>query len=173
MTRFTAALALFLVPATAFALNPGDKATPFRLEDSKGTPYTLKSFGEPVLVVWYEGKNSKEQNRWIKDKLKELRDAGKLTDKKYRSLGIANFQETAVPNAIIAMVIRSEIKKTGALILCDRDGGMMKKWGFRNGRSNIYVFDKDRNLVWKTSGPLDKRRGMQLIKLIQRLHRQS
>lgn len=173
MIRMAAVLALVLTPTAAFALNPGDKATRFRLEDSQGKAHTLKSFPEPVFVVWYEGKNSKEQNRWIKDKLKELRDGGKLTDKKYRSIGIANFQETAVPNAIIAMVIRSEIKKTGAIILCDRDGGMMKNWGFRNGRSNIYVFDKNRTLVWKTSGPLDKRRGMQLIRLILRLHKQS
>ena len=173
MTRIAAFLALVLVPTSAFALDPGDKATPFSLEDSQGKTYTLRSFPEAVFVVWYEGKNSKEQNRWIKDKLKSLRDAGKLTDKKYRSIGIANFQETAVPNAIIAMVIRKEIKKTGAIILCDRDGGMMKKWGFRNGRSNIYVFNKDRNLVWKTSGPLDKNRGMQLIRLVMRLHRQS
>lgn len=173
MKRIALVLAICMAPATAFALNPGDKATPFSLEDSRGKSYRLKDFTEPVFVVWYEGKNSKEQNRWLKDELKRMRDAGKLSDKKYRSIGIANFQETAVPNFIIASVIRSEIKKTGAIILCDRDGGMMKRWGFRNGRSNIYVFDKDRRLVWKTSGPLDKRRGNQLIRLIQRLHRQS
>lgn len=172
MKRIALALTILLAPSTAFALNPGDKATPFNLEDAKGKAYSLKDFREPVFVVWYEGKNSKEQNRWIKNKLKALRDGGKLTDKKYRSIGIANFQETAVPNVIIAAVIRSEIKKTGAIILCDRDGSMMRKWGFRNGRSNIYVFDKDRRLVWKTSGPLTQKRGNQLIRLILRLHRQ-
>jgi hypothetical protein len=49
---------------------------------------------------------------------------------------------------------------------------MMKKWGFRNGRSNIYVLDKTRKLRWRSSGPLNKRRGNQLIRFIIRLTRQ-
>ena len=171
MIRIALALSILLTPSAAWALNVGQKAPGFTLKDSQGKVYRFKDFTEPVLVFWYEGKNSKEQNRWIKDKLKVLRKRGKLSDTKYRSVGIANFQETWVPNSVIAMVIRSEIKKTGAIILCDRDGRMMKQWGFRNGRSNIYVFDKNRHLVWKTSGPLNKRRGKQLIRLILRLSR--
>jgi predicted transcriptional regulator len=171
MTRIALALSILLAASTAWAINVGDKAPGFTLKDSKGKTYHFKDFKEPVLVFWYEGKNSKEQNRWIKNALKRLRKAGKLPKSKYRSVGIANFQETWVPNSIIAAVIRSEIKKTGATILCDRTGKMMKKWGFRNGRSNIYVFDKNRNLVWKTSGPLNKRRGKQLIRLVVRLTR--
>jgi hypothetical protein len=172
MTRIALALAILLTPTAAWAINVGDKAVPFTLKDSKGKVFRFKDFTQPVLVFWYEGKNSKEQNRWIKDKLKALRKSGRLPEAKYRSIGIANFQETWVANAIIAMVIRSEIKKTGATILCDRDGRMMKKWGFRNGRSNIYVFEKGR-LIWKTSGPLDKRRGRQLIRLVIRLVRRN
>lgn len=171
MRRVAFVLSLVIAAPSAYALNVGNKATPFTLKDSKGKTYRMRDFREPVLVFWYEGKNSKEQNRWIKNKLKALRTAGKLPESKYRSVGIANFQETAVPNFIIAAVIRSEIKKTGAVILCDRDGHMMRDWGFRNGRSNIYVFDRSRTLVWKTSGPLSKRRGRQLIRLIIRLSR--
>lgn len=172
-TRIALALCILLVPSAAMArgLKVGDKATDFSLKDSKGTTYTLASFKTNVFVAWYEGKNSKEQNRWIKNKLKKLRDAGKLKPATYTSIGIANFQETAVPNFIINMVIKSEIKKTGAVILCDRTGKMMKHWGFRNGRSNIYVFDKNRRLRWKTSGPLSKKMGNRLIRMIKRLQR--
>jgi hypothetical protein len=49
---------------------------------------------------------------------------------------------------------------------------MMKLWGFRNGRSNLYVFGPDRRLLWKTSGPLDQKRGAQLIRFIIRQTRQ-
>jgi predicted transcriptional regulator len=154
------------------AVKQGAKVPSFTLKDSKGKTYTLKSFKEPVLVFWYEGKNSKEQNRWIKKKLKKLVKEGKLSEKKYRSVGIANFQETAVPNFLVNAVIKSEIKKTGAVILCDRNGKMMKKWGFRNGRSNIYVLDKKRRLRWRSSGSLSKRRGNQLIRFILRLTKQ-
>lgn len=173
MTRIALALCILLIPSAAMArgLKVGDKATNFSLKDSRGKTYTLASFKTNVFVAWYEGKNSKEQNRWIKDKLKAMRKAGKLKDATYTSIGIANFQETAVPNFIINMVIKSEIKKTGAIILCDRTGKMMKHWGFRNGRSNIYVFDKQRRLRWKTSGPLGKKIGNRLIRMIRRLQR--
>ena len=173
ITRIALALCILAVPSAASAqgLKVGSKATDFSLKDSRGKTYTLASFKTNVFVVWYEGKNSKEQNRWIKDKLKKLRSAGRLKDATYTSIGIANFQETAVPNFIINMVIKSEIKKTGAVILCDRTGHMMKHWGFRNGRSNIYVFDKKRRLRWKTSGPLSKKIGNRLIRMIRRLQK--
>ncbi|MFH2010842.1 MAG: hypothetical protein ABI333_29845 [bacterium] len=173
MTRIGLALCILMAPSAASAkvLKVGDKATDFTLKDSRGKVYTLASFKKRVLVMWYEGKNSKEQNRWIKDKLKKLRDTGVIKEALYQSVGIANFQETAVPNFLINMVIKSEIKKTGAIILCDRTGHMMQHWGFRNGRSNIYIFDKDRRLRFKVSGPQSKRSGNRLIRLIKRLQR--
>ncbi|MCD6497956.1 MAG: hypothetical protein J7M25_06560 [Deltaproteobacteria bacterium] len=155
------------------AVGVGQKLPNFVLPDIKGHSHSLKSFSQPVLVIWYEGKNSKEQNRWIKNKLKRLHKQGPLNDKVYRSVGIANYQETAVPNFIISAVIRSEAKKTGALVLCDKKGIMMKRWGFRNGRSNIYVLDKGRRLRWRSSGKLNKRRGNQLIRFIIRLTHQN
>jgi predicted transcriptional regulator len=173
MTRIALALTILLIPTSAMAgsLKVGDKATNFNLKNSRGKAYTMASFTTNVLVVWYEGKNSKEQNRWIKNKLKKQRAAGKLKAATYTSIGIANFQETAVPNFIINMVIKKEMKKTGSIILCDRTGKMMKLWGFRNGRSNIFVFDKQRRLRWKTSGPLSKKVGNRLIRMIRRLQR--
>ena len=157
---------------SARAVKMGRKVPNFRLKDSKGKSYTLKSFKENVIAIWYEGKNSKEQNRWLKVKIKKMYDKNIIPKKKFRSVGIANFQETAVPNFIIKAVIKSEARKTGAIILCDKTGIMMKKWGFRNGRSNIYLLDKKRRLRWRSSGPLTKRRGNQLIRFILRLTRQ-
>ena len=174
MKRIALALCiLFAFPAAASAkvLKVGQKATNFSLKDSKGKTYTLHSFKKKVLVFWYEGKNSKEQNRWLKNKLKKLRNKGIIKKHLYESVGIANFQETAVPNFLINMVIKSEIKKTGAIILCDRTGVMMKKWGFRNGRSNIYIFDKNRRLRLKVSGPQSRKSGNRIIRLIKRLQR--
>lgn len=168
-------MGLFVVSAlalTAHAVKIGVKVPGFRLKDSKGKAFSLSDFKEPVLAIWYEGKNSKEQNRWLKVKIKKMWDKNIIPQKKFRSVGIANFQETAVPNFIINAVIKSEIRKTGAIILCDRTGAMMKKWGFRNGRSNIYLLDKQRRLRWRSSGPLNQRRGNQLIRFIQRLTRQ-
>jgi len=168
-----AGLMVFALEGHSAAVGVGQKLPNFTLPDAKGHSHSMKNFRQSVLVIWYEGKNSKEQNRWIKNKLKRLHKQGVLNDKVYRSVGIANYQETAVPNFIISAVIRSEAKKTGALILCDKTGVMMKRWGFRNGRSNIYVLDKGRRLRWRSSGKLNKRRGNQLIRFIIRLTHQN
>jgi predicted transcriptional regulator len=65
--------------------------------------------------------------------------------------------------------VKKAAKKTPALLLMDEDGRMQKKWGFRNGRSNIYVLDKKRRLRWRTSGKLSQKRGNQLIRFVYRL----
>jgi len=172
MLRLLVIAAFLTVSTPVMAAKVGQKVPNFNLKDSKGTDFTLHSFKKKVLFFWYEGKNSKEQNRWLKNRLKKIYDTNQINSKLWESIGIANFQETAVPNFIINMVIKSEMKKTNATILCDRTGEMMQKWGFRNGRSNIYLLDKTRRLRWKTSGPLSKKQGKRLIRLLRRLTKQ-
>ncbi len=172
MLRLLVIAGLLTLSTPALAVRVGQKVPNFHLKDSKGKSYTLRSFKKKVLFVWYEGKNSKEQNRWLKNRLRKIYDTNKIPSSLWESVGIANFQETAVPNFIINMVIKSEMKRTKAPILCDRTGKMMKLWGFRNGRSNIYLLDKNRRLRWKTSGPLSKKQGRRLIRLLRRLTRQ-
>lgn len=172
MARVTALLLFLLYPTVALALNVGDKAPSFTLKTPHGKVYTLQSFKKRIFTIWYEGPKSVDQNRWLKKLFRKARVKRKLKQTHYDSIGIANFQESAVPNFIINSVIKREIKKNpGLMVLCDRDGRMMKRYGFRNGRSNIFVFDKSRRLIWKSSGPLSKRRGRQLLRFIIRITR--
>jgi predicted transcriptional regulator len=154
--------------APAQALEVGDRAPDFSLPDVNGKIHTLASFQKRIVAIWYEGKSSFHQNTWLNAKLRELRDAGQLPYRHYQPMGIANYQETAVPNAVIDLMIRREARRLGSLVLCDKTGVMMRTWGFRNGRSNIYVLDADRRLVWKSSGPLEQRRARQFIRFLQR-----
>lgn len=166
-------LAVALTVATpALAQRVGQKVPGFRLPDSHGKVYTLATFKKKVLLVWYEGAKSKEQNRWLKVRLKKIYDTNRIPSRLWRSIGIANFQEHWAANFIINAMIKREARVTNSLILCDRSGKMMRTWGFRNGRSNIYMLDHNRVLRWKSSGPLTKRRGRQLIRLLRRLTRE-
>jgi predicted transcriptional regulator len=172
MLRALCLMAALTVATPALATKVGQKVPSFRLKDSSGKVYTLGSFKKKVLIFWYEGAKSKEQNRWLKKLLKKIYDKNRISSAKWESIGIANFQEHWAPNSLIAHMIKKEAEETKALILCDRSGKMMKKWGFRNGRSNIFMLDKNRVLRWKSSGPLTKRRGRQLIRLLKRLTRE-
>ncbi|MFH2008028.1 MAG: hypothetical protein ABI333_15705 [bacterium] len=171
VTRTSAALLLLLVPSSAQGLEVGEKAREFSLKDPYGKVHTLGSFKKRIFEIWYEGKSSVSQNKWLKDRLRRLRKAGIITKKNYDSIGIANFMETAIPNAIIDIFIKIAAKKDDVTVLCDRDGAMQRLYGLRNGRSNILVFNEKRRLIWKSSGPLTRRRAKQFIRLIRRITR--
>ncbi len=172
MTRILLIAMLVAAPATAQALEVGQKAPYFKLKTPNGKVYTLRSFKKRIFTIWYEGPKSVEQNRWLKKLFRKARVKGKLKQTHYDSIGIGNYMESAVPNAIINMVIKREIRKNpGLLVLVDRDGSLRKLYGFRNGRSNIFVFDQNRRLIWKSSGPLTRKRGKQLLRMIIRLTR--
>ena len=163
---------LTLLGSPAQALEVGDQATDFSLPDASGKVHTLRSFREKrIFEVWYEGKNSRGQNQWLQDEIRVLRRAGKITDRNYRSIGIANYRETAIPNFLMSVFLRQAVKRDRITVLIDRDATMQRLWGFRNGRSNIYVFDETRRLIWKSSGPLSRPRGRQFIRFILRVTR--
>ncbi|MFH2006931.1 MAG: hypothetical protein ABI333_10140 [bacterium] len=171
MRRVALIIGLILAPAQAWAMNPGEIATAFRLVDAHGRPHRLGSFQTRILVVWYEGPQSHTQNQWVKNRLVQLQRLGKLDSRSYESIGIVNFHESALPSSIITRAIREHTRSSRVTILLDRDGRMRRQWGFLNGRSNVYVFDGRRRLIWKTSGPLTQRLGRQLIRMLVRLSR--
>lgn len=162
-------LALSLLAAADPPVKIGKKVPNFKLESAFGKTYTLKSFSEPVLVFYYEGRDTRWDNQWIKERLGKMLKTKKIDPKKLRLIGIVNFQEVPAPAFLVRPHVKKAAKKTPALLLMDEDGRMQKKWGFRNGRSNIYVLDKKRRLRWRTSGKLSQKRGNQLIRFVYRL----
>ncbi len=157
-----------VLPSTAEAVNVGERAVGFCLKDAHGRTHRLSSFSRRILVVWYEGVISRHQNQWVKRRLAELQRTGKLKGRNYESVGIVNFHETALPGAMIVSAIREHTRSSPVRVLLDRDGVVRRRWGFFNGRSNIYVFDAKRRLIWRSSGPLTRRLGRQLVRMIVR-----
>lgn len=159
---------LLLMPRVAGAVNVGEQAADFCLKDAHGRVHRLASFHKRILVVWYEGVSSRHQNQWIKRLLAEQQRSGKLNEQNYASVGIANFHESALPEALLVSAIRTHTRSSSVRILLDRDGTLRRAWGFHNGRSNIYVLDGRRRVIWRSSGPLTRRLGRQLVRMIVR-----
>jgi len=170
-TWIAAALLLVVAPSTAYGLRVGDKAKKFRLKDADGKVHTLASFKKRIFTIWYEGKTSVSQNEWLKSRIRKLRKLGRITTKNYDSIGIANYMETAIPNAILDIFVKMAAKRDKVTVLVDPNGVMQRLYGLRNGRSNIMVFNQKRRLIWKSSGPLTRRRAKQFIRLIRRITR--
>lgn len=162
---------VLLVPDTAAAVNVGDRASGFCLKDARGRNHLLSSFRKRILVVWYEGVKSRHQNQWVKRRLAELQRAGKLKERNYESVGIVNFHESTLPEALIVSAVRQHTRSSSVRILLDRNGELRRAWGLHHGRSNIYVFDARRRLIWRSSGPLTRRLARQLVRMIVRRSR--
>ena len=159
---------LVLLPSAASAVSVGDQAQSFCLKDAHGGTQRLSSFRKRILVVWYEGVKSRLQNVWVKRRLAELKRVGKLREQNYESVGIANFDESALPGALIVSAIRQHTQSSTVQILLDREGVFRRAWGLHHGRSNIYVLDARRRVIWRSSGPLTPRLGRQLVRMIVR-----
>ncbi|MDY0002137.1 MAG: hypothetical protein RBU30_12640 [Polyangia bacterium] len=165
------AASVLLMAPPARAINVGERAKPFRLQGHDGKWYTLSSFTKRILVMFYEGTKSMEQNARFKDKFTAMYRAGTIKQKNFHKIGFANYMESGIPNVVFDLFIAREMRKKypGELVLRDRDGTMMRTYGMRNGRSNIYVFNQQRELIWKSSGPLTQKRAEQLLRLLRRI----
>ncbi len=137
-------------------------------KDSTGKTHWLTDYKEPVLMLVYAGKNTADTNVKAHDALKkdkELKKGGKY-NKLFRAFGIANYQETWVPNWIISMIIARKIRKYKVIIWNDKDncfsgkgkssdcmGGKKRKL-FRDGKQNSTFLYKRyfvRNFVGKVN----------------------
>ncbi len=173
LTTACLAAAVLLSATPARALNVGDKAKPFRLQGHDGKWYTLASFKRPYLILFYEGTKSMHQNDWFKKRFTAWYRSGRISRKKIAKIGFANYQESAIPNAVFDLFIKRQMEKNypGELVLRDRNGTMMRLYGMRNGRSNIFVLDRQRRLIWKSSGPMTRKTAKRLLRLLRRLSR--
>ncbi len=168
LSILTLLLSAIAIPGTAHALEVGEKAPDFELSDAHGRTFRLSSFKRKILTVFYEGSTSRGQNAWLKAQYRQLRRSGKIDRRLVQTIAVANFKESALPDSVIRAAIRfrTDKKKT---VLLDEHGHLMRKWGLRNGRSNIYVFDQERRLVWKSTGPLTKAQARRFLRFLRRL----
>ena len=169
MIRIAILVTALTLPSTAWAINVGEKAPDFRLKDANGKEYRLSSFKRKILTVFYEGSQSRNQNKWLKQKYKQLRLNGRINRSHIETIAIANFRESPLPNAVVRTAIRLKVSGTKKTVLLDETGKLQQQWGFRNGRSNIYVFDQNRRLIWKSSGPMTKKRARQFLRFLRRM----
>ncbi len=160
-------LLLWNVSHASADLQVGDRAANFILTDSLGNDYTLNSpnFRGRVLYINYSDISSKDMNKHVDDSLKA--DAGIDRKRSYVGLGIANMKASVVPDFIIASVIKSKQRETGATILLDDNYIILNNWGLKNKVSNVIVLDKSRICRYIYKGRLPAEEVTKLIKIVK------
>lgn len=116
-------------------LDPNDRTTKI--------PYV----GEKVLMIVYTDPDVKDVNDPLSNSIK----AKNFDPSSYAAIGVANCEETWIPNAAIRMKAKQKAEQfKGSVILLDEDNILQKEWelGDCNEKGVIIIVGKDRHIKY-------------------------
>lgn len=131
-------------PALGAELNTGMKASDWSFKDADDNVFTMESWAGKVLMINYVDPDESDLNEHFTDAMKKAKNAGRLSDKTYKGIGIADCDATWKPNFAIRAIAGKKAKKYKTVILFDYDATLRSAWGLTKDTSNIIVLDKNR-----------------------------
>lgn len=141
---WAAILLLGAIPALAVELQADMKASDWSFKDADGKAFTMASWAGKVLVVNYVDPDESDLNEHFTDALKKAKDEGRLSEKTYKGIGIADCAATWKPNFAIRAIANRKAKKYKTTILFDYDASLRNSWGLAEDNANVIVLDKGR-----------------------------
>lgn len=131
----------------------GKAAPDARVEDVDGKSVTVKSLKGKTTLLYYEGKDSAEQNAALKTEIAKLR-ATEAYKPALRVAAIGDVHEYDYwpVKGIVKDKIREESKARGIPIFCDWDGSFATKMGLRRGVSNVILLSDDGRVLFAYAG---------------------
>ena len=148
MKRFFFVLASVILLATpnAFAMElKADMDAPdWSFKDANDKAFSMASWAGKVLVVNYVDPDESDLNEHFTDALKKAKDDGRLSEKTYKGIGIADCAATWKPNFAIRAIAGRKAKKYKTVILFDYDASLRNAWGLAEDTANVIVLDKQR-----------------------------
>lgn len=159
--------ALAITSISTFAMRPpvveisGDNGG--RLD---GKAWSSKELKGKVHVLFYVDPDEKDLNNHASEALAKE----KFDLKKYSSVAIINMDATWLPNSILEGALEDKQKKyPNTLYVKDLEKVIVKKWDgiVKDDDSNILVFDKAGNLIYKINGKASKDQIKEMIALIK------
>ena len=145
-TIFILAAILFLFgsPAMADKLQADMKATDWSFKDADDKVFTMGTWAGKVMMINYVDPDESDLNEHFTDAMKKAKDGGRLSDKTYKGIGIADCAATWKPNFAIRAIASRKAEKYKAIILFDYDATLRNAWELAKDTSNIIVLDKNR-----------------------------
>ncbi len=159
---------LALLCATTMAIRPetveisGDNGG--RLDGKAWSSNELKG---KVHVLFYVDPDEKDLNNHASEALANE----KFDRKKYGSVAVINMDATWLPNSILEGALEDKQKKyPDTLYVKDLEKVLVKKWDgiVKDDDSNIIVFDKGGNIIFKINGKASEKQVQEMIGLIKK-----
>ena len=148
MKRIVLVLSLFFLvlgsPAHGEKLMADMKASDWSFKDADEQEFSMKTWEGKVLVVNYVDPDEADLNEHFTEALKKAKDDGRLSEKTYKGIGIADCAATWKPNFAIRVIASRKAKKYKTTILFDYDASLRNAWGLAEDTANVVVLDKNR-----------------------------
>ncbi|MFB6454208.1 hypothetical protein ACE38W_02970 [Chitinophaga sp. Hz27] len=147
-------------------LKKGDKVPQVTIRDASNKPMQLPHFKEKALLIFYPDPDHASQNKTITNYLK----AHPINSHNIFAFGVVNLKDAPLlPNSIVRMMVRREVKQTGANIYTDVDNTLSRSWnmGDVNNKFVIIFIDKTATVQFYKAGELTAEERRDLLHVIK------
>ena len=163
-------LGFVVLLGTCMAIELGQVPPSVTIEGDNGGRTDGKAWSSSVLkgkvhVLFYVDPDEKDLNNAFADALK----AKKFSRKKFNSVAIINLAATWLPNAMIELKLKEKQKKfPDTIYVKDKKKILVKQWKLADDNSDILIFNKKGELIYKKFGKVSDVEIIDVLKLIEK-----
>ncbi len=118
-----------------------------------------------VYILFYVDPDERKLNEPLTQALKKRH----FDRKKYASVAMINLAATWLPNAILESKLKAKQKEfPDTIYVKDKKKVLVKKWGLADDNSDILIFDKKGELIYKKFGKLSEKEITSVLALIEK-----
>ena len=130
-----------------------------------GTPWSSKMLKGKVHIVFYVDPDKKDLNENLSNALKKRH----FSREKYASVAIINLAATWMPNALIESKLKTKQQKfPDTMYVKDKKKVLVAKWNLADDNSDILIFNKKGELIYKKFGKVNRKEIPAVLKLIEK-----
>jgi YtfJ family uncharacterized protein len=161
--------AVVLLNQSAQAIEMGKIPPKVELKDKlggrlDGQPWSSAELQGKVSVLFYVDPDEKDTNNDASEALNKE----KFPDDKYQSFGIINMAATWMPNFAISSALKDKQKRYPKTIYVrDYKKVLVHAWNIADDSSDVLVFDKKGELIFRKDGKLSAAEIQTLLKVIR------
>jgi len=162
-------LAVVLLNQSAQAIDMGAIPPKVELKEKMGgrldgKPWSSAELQGKISVLFYVDPDEKDTNNDASEAL----NAEKFPSDKYQSFGLINMAATWLPNFAISSALKDKQKRYPKTIYVrDYKKVLVHAWNIADDSSDVLVFDKKGELIFKKEGKLNAEEIKTLIKTIR------
>ncbi len=130
-----------------------------------GSVWNSKMLKGKVHILFYVDPDERELNEPLTQALKKRH----FDRKKYASVAMINLAATWLPNAILESKLKAKQKEfPDTIYVKDKKKVFVKKWGLADDNSDILIFNKKGELIYKKFGKLSEKEITSVLALIEK-----